>query len=104
MSWITAALLASSIVPAFQGPLLLSRPPALAAAGDTVPVNIRIDSALVLIPAHVTTGYGASVTDLTRDSFRVSEDNVEQKITYFAKDDAPISIRIQARRSALGAA
>jgi hypothetical protein len=36
---------------------------------------------MVLIPAHVTTGDGASVTDLTRDNFRVSEDNVEQKIT-----------------------
>ena len=94
MSWVTAALLASSTVPAFQGPLLLSRSPASPAAGDTLPVNIRIDSALVLIPAHVTTGYGASVTDLTRDNFRVSEDNIEQKITYFAKDDAPISIGV----------
>jgi VWFA-related protein len=94
MSWVIVALLASSTVPAFQGPLLLSRPPALPAAGDTLPVNIRIDSALVLIPAHVTTGFGASVTDLTRDNFRVSEDNVEQKITYFAKDDAPISIGV----------
>ncbi len=49
---------------------------------------------MVLIPAQVTTGYGASVTDLARDNFHVSEDNVEQKITYFAKDDAPISIGV----------
>jgi VWFA-related protein len=94
MFWVTAALLASSTVPGFQGPLLLSRPPASPVAGDTLPVNIRVDSALVLIPAHVTTGGGASVTDLARDNFHVSEDNVEQKITYFAKDDAPISIGV----------
>ncbi len=49
---------------------------------------------MVLIPAHVTTGDGASVTDLARENFHLSEDNVEQKITYFAKDDAPISIGV----------
>ena len=94
MSWVTVALLASSAALAFQGPLLLSRPPASPAAGDTLPVNIRIDTTLVLIPAHVTTGDGASVTDLSQNNFHVSEDNVEQKITYFAKDDAPISIGV----------
>ncbi|MDP8990301.1 MAG: VWA domain-containing protein [Acidobacteriota bacterium] len=94
MSWVTAALLASSTARAFQGPLLLSRPPASPATGDTLRVNIRVDSALVLIPAHVTTSGGTSVTDLKRDNFQVSEDNVEQKITYFAKDDAPISIGV----------
>lgn len=94
ISWVIAALLAFSIALAFQGPLLLTRPPASPAAGDALPVNIRVDSALVLIPAHVTTGDGASITDLARENFHVSEDNVEQKITYFAKDDAPISIGV----------
>ncbi len=94
MRWVTAALLASSVALAFQGPLLLSRPPASPAAGDTLPVNLRVDTTLVLVPAHVTTGGGASVTDLSQNNFHVSEDNVEQKITYFAKDDAPISIGV----------
>jgi Ca-activated chloride channel homolog len=94
MGWVTAVLLTASITPAFQGPLLLSRPPASPVPGDTLPVNIRVDTMLVLIPAHVTTGDGASVTDLSQDNFRVSEDGVEQKITYFAKDDAPISIGV----------
>ena len=94
MGWVTAVLLATSTTPAFQGPLLVSRPPVPSVPSDTLPVNIRVDTTLVLIPAHVTTGDGASVTDLLKDNFRVSEDNVEQKITYFAKDDAPISIGV----------
>ncbi len=94
MSWVTAVLFAALTAHAFQGPLLLSRPPASFPASENLPVNIRVDTTLVLIPAHVTTGDGASVTDLSRDNFQVSEDNVEQKIKYFAKDDAPISIGV----------
>ena len=55
---------------------------------------IRVDSSLVIVPAHVTTSIGASVTDLTKEQFRLFEDNVEQKIAYFAKDDAPVSVGI----------
>ena len=54
--------------------------------------HLRVDSNLVLIPVHVTTPAGASVTNLTMEHFRLFEDNAEQKITHFAKDDAPISI------------
>lgn len=94
MSWVASLLLAACSASAFQGPLLLSRPPVSSLPGDTPPVSIRVDTTLVLIPAHVTTAGGASVTNLSKDSFRLSEDNVEQTITYFAKDDAPISIGV----------
>jgi Ca-activated chloride channel homolog len=53
---------------------------------------LRSDSSLVVIPAWVTTAAGASVTSLSRENFRVTEDDVEQKIAYFIKDDAPLSI------------
>ena len=56
------------------------------------PASIRVDSSLVLIPAHVTTAIGASVTNLTKGDFHLFEDNVEQTITHFAQEDAPISI------------
>jgi Ca-activated chloride channel family protein len=56
------------------------------------PSAIRVDSALVLIPAHVTTSIGGPVVNLTKDDFRLFEDNVEQRITHFGQDDAPISI------------
>ena len=53
---------------------------------------LRSDASLVVIPTWVSTDNGASVTNLARDNFRVSQDNVDQPISYFVKDDAPISI------------
>ena len=47
---------------------------------------------LVLIPAQVTTREGAPILDLKRQDFRIYEDGAEQEISYFAKDDAPVSI------------
>lgn len=52
---------------------------------------MRVDSSLVLIPVHVTTAGGASVTGLKKEDFTLFEDGVERTITHFAKDDAPIS-------------
>jgi Ca-activated chloride channel family protein len=46
----------------------------------------------VTIPVHVTTPFGLSITTLTSDNFRLFEDNVQQKIVSFTKDDAPLSI------------
>ena len=68
----------------------LGQRPAKQAAFPTA--NIRVDSSLVLIPAHVTTANGNSVTDLTKENFRLFEDGVEQEITFFAQDDAPLSV------------
>ena len=56
--------------------------------------TLRIDSSLVLIPTQVTTREGAPILDLKRNDFRIYEDGAEQEISYFAKDDAPVSIGI----------
>jgi Ca-activated chloride channel family protein len=61
-------------------------------ATELAPAHLRIDTSLVLVPVHVTTRLGISVTDLSKTNFQVFEDNVEQTITHFAKDDAPVSI------------
>jgi Ca-activated chloride channel homolog len=61
-------------------------------ATELLPAHLRVDTSLVLVPVHVTTPLGVSVTDLTRTNFQLFEDNVEQTITHFAKDDAPLSI------------
>jgi Ca-activated chloride channel family protein len=53
---------------------------------------LRADASLVVIPTWVTTAAGASVTSLTRENFHLTEDNVEQRIAYFIRDDAPLSI------------
>src|ERR1035438_877306 len=55
-------------------------------------VDLRVDVPLILIPVHVTTPLGTSITDLRQENFRVFEDGVEQPVTNFAKEDAPVSI------------
>jgi VWFA-related protein len=62
------------------------------AANELPPAHLRIETSLVLVPVHVTTPLGVSVTDLKSSNFQVFEDNVEQTITHFAKDDAPLSL------------
>lgn len=59
---------------------------------DLPNANLRVDTSLVLVPVQVTTRLGTSVTNLNKANFRIFEDNVEQTITHFSKDDAPISI------------
>ena len=54
--------------------------------------NLRVDTSLVLIPAQVTTREGTPVLDLQQNDFRIYEDVSQQEITYFAKDDAPVSV------------
>jgi VWFA-related protein len=90
-------LLICPLATAFQAPSpdehltiaarMVSRP-----ATELAPAHLRIDTSLVLIPAYVTTPLGVAVTDLDRTNFRISEDNIEQTITHFAKDDVPVSI------------
>lgn len=55
-------------------------------------VDLRVDVPLVLIPVHATTPLGASVNNLNKTNFRIYEDTVEQTITHFASEDAPLSI------------
>jgi VWFA-related protein len=54
--------------------------------------DLRVDVPLILIPVHVTTPLGTSVTNLRQENFRVFEDGAEQTITTFAKEDAPVSV------------
>jgi VWFA-related protein len=72
------------IVPRVRGPA--------ASPEETRAARLRVDASLVLIPVHVTTTSGAPLLNLTRDRFRIFEDGVEQRIGYFAQDDAPVSV------------
>lgn len=55
-------------------------------------IHLRVDTSLVLVPVHAASAVGTPVTDLTEANFRLYEDSVEQKITYFSKQDAPLSV------------
>ena len=84
----------SSVCLAFQA-TITPRPSPRAATqpqpNERQPV-LRSDSSLVVIPTHVTTDAGSSVTSLSRENFHLTEDNVEQPIVHFDQDDAPVSI------------
>jgi Ca-activated chloride channel homolog len=54
--------------------------------------DIRVDTSLVLVPAQVTNVFGTPITDLHKQDFKVFEDGVEQPITNFSFEDAPLSI------------
>src|SRR4029077_5825389 len=54
--------------------------------------HLRIDSSLVQIPVHVTTAYGPPVTGLPKENFQIFEDDVEEKVSHFSEEDAPLSV------------
>ncbi len=56
------------------------------------PANLRADASMVLVPAQVVDASGAPVSTLRKEDFRVFEDGVEQPITDFAHEDAPVSV------------
>src|SRR5258707_6283164 len=54
--------------------------------------DIRLDVKMVLVPVTVTDATDRPVNDLPVDSFRLLEDNVEQKIVSFWREEAPVSL------------
>ena len=63
------------------------------AKAESIPhADLSVDVPLVLIPVHVTTALGSSVTNLSKSSFHLYENGVEQTITHFSSEDAPSSI------------
>jgi Ca-activated chloride channel family protein len=70
-----------------------SRKPASGAGVvESRPSNIRVDKTLVLINVTVTDPLNRFVTGLEKEHFRLFEDKVEQEISQFSSEDAPISI------------
>jgi Ca-activated chloride channel homolog len=56
--------------------------------------NIVVDTTLVVIPVTVTDPMNRFVIGLEKNDFTVFEDGVEQKITHFSGEDAPLSVGI----------
>ena len=84
---------AKSAIPLDEPVNIESRKPATPAARpDTRPVDIRVEKQLVLINVTVTDPLNRFVTGLEKQHFRLYEDKVEQTITQFSSEDAPVSI------------
>src|SRR4051795_9268417 len=56
--------------------------------------SFQVNSNLVLVPVNALDVRNRQVLGLTREQFRIFDDDVEQPITHFASDDAPVSIAI----------
>jgi len=69
----------------------IKRPSAPVSAPDCM---LRVDSSLVLVPVRVTTQSGSSVTNLRKDDFILTDDGAEQSITYFVREDVPVSVGV----------
>lgn len=63
-----------------------------AVASDIPSFRVNMDVQLALIPVHVTNRDGGAVTGLSKGAFRLFDDGTEQKISFFASEDAPVSV------------
>jgi len=66
----------------------------LSAQQDNPIRQLSVDVDLVLVPVTVTNDRGQYVAGLDKQHFQVMEDKVEQDITYFSTEDAPMSLGI----------
>jgi len=55
------------------------------------PVTLRARVNLVVLPVTVKDSTGHLVPDLTREEFRIFDDNIEQRISFFTADAFPLS-------------
>lgn len=73
--------------------LLCASATALLAQSDPAgTAAFHTDSTLVLVPVSVTDPTNRYVLGLDKQDFTIFEDGVEQKVTHFANEDAPLSI------------
>src|SRR5258708_3270905 len=84
-------------IPATGGGDSASVAPRAKVAEPAIPqpkAKIRIDTNVVLVPVSVNDPLNRFVTGLDQEVFKVFEDKVEQKVTSFGSEDAPLSIGI----------
>jgi Ca-activated chloride channel homolog len=60
----------------------------------TTPPWFRGESALVLVPVSVIDRSGGPVVTLSEKNFQLTDNGRRQKVSYFWKDDAPLSVAI----------
>ncbi len=69
-------------------------PPAAAPADQDEAPTFRADTRLVLVHASVLDKNGKLITDIPESGFKVYENNVEQPIKIFRREDVPVSMGI----------
>jgi Ca-activated chloride channel family protein len=69
-----------------------SAPSSSANSANRIAPTFRADGNLVLVPVMVTDTYDRLVTGLEKEHFKLFEDKIEQVVTQFGSDDAPVSV------------
>ena len=80
------------IFTAFVSVAQTSQPTPPPVIDDEKPISVKTD--LVTLTLTVTDLYGRFVSGLSKDAFKVFDNNQEQEITFFSDTDAPISVGI----------
>jgi Ca-activated chloride channel homolog len=79
-----------------QNPLapLSQTPPPPPPPQQPTPSGSRLKASVDLVVLHVTVtnSAGQFVSDLKEGNFRVSEDKIEQKVSFFSRDDIPVTM------------
>lgn len=83
-------------------PLEGPTPPNVSATAQTTDENaeiddseiIKVDTGIVSIPVKVLDRSGRFIGGLTKENFKVLEDNVEQEITYFSNEQQPFTVAL----------
>src|SRR5579872_3803969 len=71
-----------------------------AARGNRLPpqeqggFTLQVDVSLVLVEATVRDDKGRIVNDIKPEDFHVFEDGVEQRISYFSRDELPLALAL----------
>ena len=75
-------------------PQVSSYAPADALLPTLRPRPMRVDVNLVLVPVTVVDSLNRPVIDLPQQNFSLTEGGIPQKIQYFSREDAPISVAL----------
>ncbi len=77
--------------PQKKAPLPIERPDAEKKSADDEEI-LRVETRLVTVPVSVRDKSDRFIPSLTRENFRLTEDGIEQEITFFEGNDAPFTV------------
>jgi Ca-activated chloride channel family protein len=89
---IVAAAAAANFAPQEEPRVTITPRTQLLPRPENATPRMRMDTNMVLVPVTVTDDSDRPVTGLALDRFRVFEDNVEQKIVSFFREEGPVSV------------
>jgi Ca-activated chloride channel family protein len=88
------AVLSFAMIAAFTGLTLAQNPTPTPVDDDDPDMPVRIKTDLVTLTLTVTDPYGRYVSGLAKNAFTITDNGIEQDISFFSDSDAPVSVGI----------